>query len=60
MHRPGGHAATQEGSDFGRIDAVILRFATVNSFHIQGVIEHKWQRLLLTPSGEPVPGEQTL
>ena len=54
------HAAAQQGGDFEGVDPVVLHFAAVDGFHVQGVAEHEGDALVLAQISEPVPGEHAL
>jgi hypothetical protein len=42
------------------INFIVLGFAAMNRFHIEGMPKHKGNPFLLTEVGEPVPREDTL
>ena len=56
----GDRATTQQDSDLERIDLVVLGFAPVDGFHVQGVAEDESDPLSGTQIGKPVPGEDAL
>src|SRR5436190_10689740 len=51
------HAAAQQNGDLLRIDLVVLGFAAVNGFHVQGITQNKSDAFARAEIGEPVPGE---
>jgi hypothetical protein len=53
----GKHTASQHGCDLQRIDAVVLRFAAVDCFHIQGMTKGKGNLMFLTEVCHPIPTE---
>lgn len=55
----GQHATTQEHGNLVGIDFVVLRFATVDRFHIERVPQDKRHPCLGTQVSQPVPGEDT-
>jgi len=54
------HAAAEEDGDLVGVDPVILGFAAVDGFHVQGVAEDEGNPLPRTQVSEPVPGEHAL
>jgi hypothetical protein len=51
------HAAPQQAGDLGGVDAIVLRLAAVNRFHVERMAEREPDRVILAQIGEPVPGE---
>jgi len=56
----GQHAAAQQCCDLHRVDAVVLDFASVDRFHIEGMAQDEGDLLFLAEISQPVPGEDTL
>src|SRR5262249_7991104 len=56
----GDVAATKQAGERGGVDLVVLTFAAVDGFHVQGMSEDEGDLLLVAEVGEPVPGEQAL
>ena len=56
----GQHAALEQQRDLVRIELVVLRLATVDGLHVQGMTEHEGNLLAGTEIGDPVPGEDAL
>jgi len=54
------HSTSKHGRDRERIDAVVLRLATVNRFHVESVTEDEVDAFPCAEVGEPVPGEDAL
>jgi hypothetical protein len=53
------HTAAEEDSNLLGVDLVILRFATMDCLHIEGVAEHKRAPFPGAEISQPVPGEDT-
>ncbi len=43
-----------------QVDAIVLGFAAVDGFHVEGMAEHKVDALASAQIGEPLPGEDAL
>jgi hypothetical protein len=54
------HAGTQEQSYLLRVNLVVLGFAAVNLFHVQGMTKNKGYLLPGAKVGKPVPAKDTL
>jgi hypothetical protein len=50
----------QQPGDLAGVDAIVLRLAAVDGFHVQGVAKHERDVLVGTEIGDPVPGEHAL
>jgi hypothetical protein len=55
----GNHPAAQEDGDLVRINLIVLGFAPVNGFPIEGLPQDKGNAFLRAKVGQPVPGEET-
>lgn len=53
-------AAPQQAGDLGGVDLIVLAFAAVDGFHVQGVAEDEGDLLPVAEIGEPVPTKQAL
>jgi hypothetical protein len=56
----GEHSTTQYHGDLMSVDAIVLGFATVDGFHVEGVAEHEVDAFTSAQIGEPIPGEDAL
>jgi hypothetical protein len=56
----GEHPAPQQDGDLVGVDPVVLGFAAVDGFHIEGVPEDEADPFGGAEIGEPVPGEHAL
>jgi hypothetical protein len=53
------HTTPKQGSNLVGIDRVVLRFAPMDGFHVQGMSQDEGHAFLSTEVGEPRPGEET-
>jgi len=53
------HAPAQEQGDFLSIDFVVLGFAPMDGFHVEGMPQHEGNPLLRAQIGQPVLREHT-
>jgi hypothetical protein len=56
----GNQASSQQGGNLMGVYAIVLAFAAMNGPHVQGMTENKWDVLVFTEIGQPVPGEHAL
>ena len=53
----GDHASSKQRCNFMRIDPVILGFASVDGFHVEGVSQDEGDIFFCTEISDPIPGE---
>lgn len=54
------HTSSKSGCDLERIDAVVLRLASMNRFHVKSMTDNEVDTFARTEVGEPVPGNDAL